>query len=241
MSNFLQTPRVKTLILIALIGVWLYFVLTPVVNTLIRYASLFSFMLIWTYLLWWFWPQTKLRYAWLGGSGLLLALLVFGGRAPAADQLQQAYVSALQRYEGSPYVWGGENHLGIDCSGLARAAMIDAQLQMGLTQVSPAAFRQALSIWFYDAGADTLAAGFRGKTRQVLTTPAINQLDHQQLQPGDMMVDAKGVHAMIYLGDKTWIEADPNAMRVIRVTVPTNNHWFQIPSRIVRWQSLENA
>ncbi|MBI3986575.1 MAG: C40 family peptidase [Lentisphaerae bacterium] len=33
-------------------------------------------------------------------------------------------VQCLRRYEGTLYVWGGENRRGIDCSGLVRKKVI---------------------------------------------------------------------------------------------------------------------
>jgi hypothetical protein len=42
------------------------------------------------------------------------------------------------------------------------------------------------------------------------------------------------------LGDQRWIEADPDAHRVIIVPAPsTTNGWFQMPMTIVRWTMLE--
>ncbi len=43
------------------------------------------------------------------------------------------------------------------------------------------------------------------------------------------------------LGDKTWVEADPGVKRVIRVSVPSRNLWFEPPVYIVRWSTLEGS
>ncbi|PKL75401.1 MAG: hypothetical protein CVV27_15600, partial [Candidatus Melainabacteria bacterium HGW-Melainabacteria-1] len=218
-----------------------FFVLYPIVNTLVRYATLASALSLWAYLLWLSWPRHRLRAGWLGASAMLLGLCFVNGPGVSDAVLRDSYSRALARYEGTPYVWGGENWLGIDCSGLVRAAMIDTQLRHGLLGLSPQYLRQAFRIWFYDAGADTLAAGFRQQTRVVLNTPSLNALDHSQIQPGDFMVDNQGVHTMIYLGDQTWIEADPVQMKVIKVKVPSTIGWFKIPARIVRWRQLETS
>ena len=69
--------------------------------------------------------------------------------------------------------------------------------------------------------------------------PAINSLDHSNILPGDLAVNVSGVHTMAYLGDKTWIEADPGVKRVIRVSVPARNPWFEQPVYIVRWSTLD--
>jgi hypothetical protein len=51
-----------------------------------------------------------------------------------------------------------------------------------------------------------------------------------------------GVHILAYLGDNHWIEADPTAHKVLIVQVPeSNNAWFNVPVRIVRWRTLSNA
>lgn len=69
--------------------------------------------------------------------------------------------------------------------------------------------------------------------------PAINSLDHSNILPGDLAVNVSGVHTMAYLGDKTWIEADPGVKRVIRVSVPARNPWFEQPVYIVHWSTLD--
>ncbi len=43
---------------------------------------------------------------------------------------------------------------------------------------------------------------------------------------------------MAYVGGKTWIEADPDAHRVIEVDVPTDNSWFHTDVIFVRWKWL---
>lgn len=60
--------------------------------------------------------------------------------------------------------------------------------------------------------------------------------------PGDMAVTSSGVHVLAYLGERTWIEADPNELqgnRVIRVKTPTRNAWFNMPVHIMRWRQFD--
>jgi hypothetical protein len=45
---------------------------------------------------------------------------------------------------------------------------------------------------------------------------------------------------MAYLGDLQWIEADPEAGKVIILAAPSQNSWFDSPMRIVRWKVLMN-
>lgn len=235
-----KLKRIEVLCLLGMLAFLLFLWLMPVVNTLLRYGTLAWLGLLWAYVLWLAWRSQAARYAWLGLT-VVLGLLVGLARGPevGAEALQQEYVRALQRYEGSPYVWGGENRLGIDCSGLVRAAMIDAEIRTGIQYLSPQALRRAFAIWFRDAGADTLAAGYHGRTRRVLEARDLNSLDHARLAPGDLMVDEHGVHTMIYLGDSTWIEADPTQMRVLKARVPSQIHWFKVPVTISRWTSLD--
>ena len=44
-----------------------------------------------------------------------------------------------------------------------------------------------------------------------------------------------GVHVLAYIGNKTWIEADPN----IEVKTPARNAWFNMPVHVMRWRALE--
>src|SRR5438876_10081891 len=80
---------------------------------------------------------------------------------------------------------------------------------------------------------------YRHQTQRLFSVPSTNSLDHSKILPGDVAVTVSGVHTMAYLGDKTWIEADPGVKRVIRVSVPARNPWFEQPVYIVRWSTLD--
>ena len=168
-------------------------------------------------------------------SGVWLCL---PGRPGDPADLQRSYVRCLKRYEGTRYVWGGENRLGIDCSGLVRKGLIIADIKTGLLTLNPQLVRTALDIWWNDCSANALLEGYRGYTIREALAARINDIPVSSLMPGDLAVTAGGAHVLAYLGDKTWIEADPDVMRVITVSTPSDNPWFKLPVQIVRWKQL---
>ena len=172
---------------------------------------------------------------------LLLAISLLPRRAVDALALRESYVSALRSYSNAPYIWGGETHRGIDCSGLLRAAWIDANYRQGLRSANPYLLRRAFEIWWHDSSAKALGTEYRGWTQRLFLTASLNSVDDSRLQPGDIAVTMGGAHCLAYLGDRTWIEADPSALvgdKVIQVRVPSKNAWFSQPMQILRWRQL---
>ena len=160
------------------------------------------------------------------------------GRAYDASKLRISYVASLGIYEGTTYVWGGENRLGIDCSGLVRKGLIVADYRQGIFTLNPALLREGFSLWWHDCSAQALGEEYRHGTRLLFDAPGINELDHSRILPGDIAVTRDGVHTLAYVGNQTWIEADPTVHRVIKVQVPTKNAWFEQPVNILRWSQL---
>jgi cell wall-associated NlpC family hydrolase len=146
------------------------------------------------------------------------------------------------KYEGTRYVWGGENRLGIDCSGLVRKGLINANIRLGLQTLNPRLVRSALDLWWHDCSAKALRDEYRNYTARLSQAQNINDIPPDLVLPGDLAITSDGSHVLAYLGDKTWIEADPNEMKVIAVEIPSDNMWFKTPVYLVRWsQLLEDA
>lgn len=185
----------------------------------------------------------KVKPIFYGLIALALAVGIFlltPGKKFAADQLTESYLRALRSYEGTRYIWGGENKLGIDCSGLVRAGLIKANLQQGVLTLNPALLRRSMSLWWHDCSAKSLGEEYRGFTKRILSSAEINSLDENQILPGDIAVTKSGVHVLAYLGNHQWIEADPDLKRVIIIHTPDKkNAWGDEPVQILRWTQLQ--
>lgn len=194
---------------------------------------------------------------WLGGTYLcrrrrtlfalgflaptLLTLFLFSSGKPVDNErLRERYVESLRSLEGTNYVWGGETRLGIDCSGLVRGAMIEANLSEGVRTGNPLLVRTAATLWWYDASAKALGENYRGLTTAIANAASLNEADYSALRPGDIAVTESGLHTLAYIGDKTWIQADPVPMRVVRTTAPAKDGWFVQEVRLLRWTEFGN-
>lgn len=181
------------------------------------------------------WRRRPVRYALLTLLSAAAGFLLFPGHPADPPALRSAYVAALERYTGTIYVWGGETRRGIDCSGLVRAAMVDALVGEGLRTCNAALLRRAANIWWNDCTARELVG--HPLTQVVGPTRAIRVLPAGTLLPGDLAVTADGSHVLAYLGAGRWIEADPTVMRVIILTDGSAHaEWLNRPVTIVRWR-----
>lgn len=231
----------------ACVGAWLALWLVlialaiyPVSTNVTRLGSLLCAVALWGGGLLLFWEKRIVRYGLLVLALALTCLLVMPGRASDPTMMRQAYVESLTKYEGTRYVWGGENRRGIDCSGLVRRGLVDADIRRGLATANPKLLREAASLWWHDTPASGLLAGYNGRTRELFDAQSIDELDHTRLLPGDIIVTADGLHTMAYAGDENWIEADPNPGRVVTVRAPSNVVWFKVPVRVMRWRQFES-
>ncbi len=172
---------------------------------------------------------------------VLLGSLAPGRLAPPS-RLQAVYVERLRAYTGTRYLWGGENWLGIDCSGLVRRGLIDAYARMALAGPSPSAWRRAVWLWCHDCSAKALGDGHGGLTVPICQAPSLNALAGDlRLAPGDLAVTGGGVHVLAYLGEGRWIQAEPGVGRVVSDTVPSADPWYRMPVRVVRWRELSHS
>jgi hypothetical protein len=244
-APIVEEPRLKTarrplwMILLALLFLTVALNLYPIRTGTIRFALTILPLLtiVSGSLLFLRKPHALVVIGAVGIAALLVAIVP--GRAADMSALSAAYIESLKRYEGTKYIWGGETNRGIDCSGLIRCGLMDAGLREGITGLNPALVRQSAQLWWGDASAQELLNGYGGRTRVLIPKTTINSIDHSQLRPGDFAVTINGVHTLAYLGDKTWIEADPGEGRVIIVRIPTSNPWFNHSVAILHWQMLD--
>lgn len=186
------------------------------------------------------WRIRVLSWLLIALYGLAVLFLLWPSHRPVdRPVLRSDYCTALKSYLGCRYVWGGEGYLGIDCSGLVQRGLIDTLAARGLTTFDPALVRQSFSLYWHRTNAKVIGEGYAGRIFTVTTCPTLNSLDYSLLKPGDLAVTAGGDHVMAYLGNQTWIAADPGVGKVTMFTIPERkNAYFSTPMRIVRWKIL---
>ena len=203
-----------------------------------RIFLLFSIPVLWIYGIFLIRKHRQFAIPLLSVSVVLIVFLCIPGSEPDKTKLRTEYILNLKQYEGTVYVWGGENRLGIDCSGLVRNGLIKANFELGLMTLNPKLIRAAFRIWWYDCSALALREGYKNLTAPIFKAHNINSITISAMEPGDIAVTANGVHVLAYLGGNQWIEADPVVMRVILVETPSDNPWFTTPVHVLRWTQL---
>jgi hypothetical protein len=231
-----------------LLGAWgvtlpvtAFLYLQPIGSRPIRGAIVALLSLLWAEGLALWWRRRAVRVLALGMAGCVGLVVAVPGREPEPTRLRADCVKALVAYEGTRYVWGGENRAGIDCSGLVRRGLIDALLYQGIKTANATLMRRSFVLRWYDCSARALLEGYGGQTQPTVAAPSIAKLDHRLLQPGDFAVTADGVHTLAFLGEALWIEADPSVGRVIKIRAMDDNGWLHTRVQVLRWRLLMGA
>ncbi len=204
-------------------------VVTWVLALLILIGSIF---LTWKFPLW--------RWSLIAIYGIVILFLLM----PSHSQVDRAalrsdYCSALKSYSGCRYVWGGEGYLGVDCSGLVQKGLVNALIVRGLWTLNSELVREGIWLYWHRTTAKVLGEGDHGNTYTVTTCQSLNALDYTLLIPGDLAVTSSGTHVLAYLGNQSWIAADPGAGKVTTFVIPERtNVYFFTPMQIVRWRIL---
>ena len=161
---------------------------------------------------------------------------------PLFDKLQDSYVAELRSYDGTRYLWGGENRFGIDCSGLPRKAIRNALLKTGLKEMNRDFLFLALKNWWFDTSAKALAQGYRDYCFPLNLAGTVASAPEKALKLGDLAITDDGVHVMVYLAPDEWISADPGQGKVV-IEHPSElkNPWFVRPVHFFRFTLLKNA
>ena len=153
-------------------------------------------------------------------------------------ELKTVYISQLRSFVGTSYVWGGENCLGIDCSGLPRKSMINALWMYGVFHFNGVAIQKALYYWWYDASALELIGGYGGNAIVYSDVYVINEGNLKAL-PGDMAITKGGIHVMVYLDKSQIIQAEPDRGNVVIDQLPEGGSpWYNVKVKLVRWSLL---
>jgi hypothetical protein len=213
--------------------------LFPIRIGMLRLAMVAAAALVWFSIPFLFSRSRVVTTTWIVCTVFFGWMLLGPGHADDSQVLRRTYIAALQKYLGVRYIWGGENSRGVDCSGLVRIGLIDADVNLGITSLNPALIREACALWWFDSSADALQHAYRHNTSVVLETSGLNQLKYSHILPGDLAVTQSGQHVLAYIGYSTWIAADPGPMRVVTVAAPSKSVWFDQPMRIVRWRQFQ--
>lgn len=226
---------------ISLLVIVVTMVILPVSIGITRLGIVFGFILLWSSGIYLFWRRIYLRILFLIISLVVFLIIIIPGHNANSKQLQDEYVHSLLGYENVRYIWGGENKIGIDCSGLVREGFINANIKVGVKTLNPKLIRRAFFIWWYDCAADALGNSYRQMATLVLKAKSMDELDYNNIRLGDIIVAEKGFHTFVYIGNNTWIEANPDKGNTVTVSSEEKGKdWNGIPIRLLRWSELVN-
>jgi hypothetical protein len=215
--------RSRLILFLCCAGVLGLMIVLPWRTSLVRLGLIALWVLAGILLLSLLWRRKVWRTIVLLVLALSGAFVLFPGRnQPDTARLRQRFVHRLQTYDGVRYVYGGENHRGIDCSGLVRAAMVRALLDEGISSADPALLRAAFTLWWRDTNALQLGKGGKGLTLPIGDGVPIPMRAAPNLRSGDLAVTTSGSHVLACVDDHRWIEADPDIGGVHIVDLDTS-------------------
>lgn len=220
--------------LVVLLGLAFY----PINSIMSRLPLLTLGLTLWATALALAWPQRRLRWSVVGVPLVLGLVLLLPGRTVDTADLRARMVTALRYYDGVTYFWGGENSVGIDCSGLVRRARIDAEWSYAFAHLDPGAIRRALSLWWFDQSAFAMGQLDRGITVHLDEVENLATCPQDRYLSGDFAI-LGGVHVVAALGEGTWIEADPSEKKVLILSPDSDNMWLKQKATLVRWTVLQ--
>ncbi|WP_035607238.1 NlpC/P60 family protein [Haloferula sp. BvORR071] len=212
----------------------------PFHDGILRYGLIAAITVVWAGLLNLAWKRRGWRIAVLLLPLLMALPFVLPGRTLDQQRLRERYLESMKSFDGTKYVWGGENRRGIDCSGLPRAGLRSALADQALLGNGHAA-RLWLEQWWFDTSAKAMAENYRGFTRDLGIGGDMRKLDLAQIQAGDLAVTMDRRHVMIYLGGGEWIQADPGPGKVFTSHAGSELS-FYLSSHVTlcRWTALED-
>ncbi|MCX6344059.1 MAG: hypothetical protein NT018_03155 [Armatimonadetes bacterium] len=182
----------------------------------------------------------KLLYPTIFILGLGILWSILANKPPNEAALREYYLKQLNSFKGARYAENGETHIGIDCSGLARATLWQSMLKEGIKEFNPYLLGPRLwQFWWRDMSASDMAACKYGYTKYVDTVDKLAGYDHSWLNRGDLAV-AGGSYVLIYMGDAQWIEANPDDGKVVlnKATAGSKRPYFNMKVKIMRWWIL---
>jgi hypothetical protein len=207
--------RLRLIFFLTCLGLLALVIIIPYRTSLIRAGMLVLCCLAWAGLVALASRRRVLRIVLIVAPALSALLLVTNASGiPDSEALRRRFVERLTDYDGVRYVYGGENHRGVDCSGLVRAAMIRALVDRGFASLDSEMLRSAFTLWWRDTNAIQLGKGANGLTLPIRDGSSMPMRAAQDVRPGDLAVTTSGSHVLAYLGNHRWIEADPDVARV---------------------------